>query len=170
MSKTIKRNKKFEDPQVMFSGLAWSAIGLILAIIPCAVIINFYVAVSLFTIGIGLAMFGIAQIFLGVYWTEVARKHLEKRIETSSNSGVIWIWAVCLAGIVMYSIAYYSLVYPALELIGIVEGLVIFDAQASITLNLVKAVLNWHPIFFILGMLLWGFVNSARRETQTYPM
>jgi len=165
-----KRNKKFEDPQVMFSGLAWSGVGVLLAFIPCVIIIDSLVAVALFTTGIGLAMFGVAQIFLGVYWTEVARKHLEKRIETSSNSGVIWIWAVCLAGIVMYSIAYYALVYPALMMIGIVEGLVVFDAQATVTLNLVRAVLNWHPIFFILGMLLWGFVNSARREVQTYPM
>ena len=164
-----KRNKKFEDPKVLLSGLAWTISGGLLALFPCVFYMNAILAVVLFTTGISLVMFGLAQIGLGMYWTEVARKQLERRMKYG-NSGVIWIWAVCLAGIVMYAICYYALVYPTLELIGIVEGMYSFDAQATVTLNLTRAVLNWHPIFFILGMLLWGFVNSGRRETQTYPV
>jgi hypothetical protein len=86
-----------------------------------------------------------------------------------SNQAIVWIWAVCLAGICVYAISFYVLVYPTLQLIGIVEGLTSWDPNAAFTLNLVKTVLNWHPILFIIGMLIWAFVNSQRREDVTYP-
>jgi hypothetical protein len=69
----------------------------------------------------------------------------------------------------VYAISFYVLVYPTLQLIGIVEGLTSWDPNAAFTLNLVKTVLNWHPILFIIGMLIWAFVNSQRREDVTYP-
>jgi len=167
--KKERSNKKFEDPKVQLVGLIYCVIGAFLAYVPFIWSMNEIASWIVFTVGIALAMFGLAQIALGMYWTDLARKQLERRLK-HANEGVIWIWAVCLASIVLYAIAYYSLVYPTLELIGIVEGMFTFDPQATVTLNLCKAVLNWHPIIFILGMLLWGFVNSARRETQTYPL
>lgn len=96
-------------------------------------------------------------------------KALHKRRAKHANSGIVWVWAVCLAGIVVYAIAFYTLLFPTLQLIGIVESMTAWDADAAFTLNLCKTVLNWHPILFIIGMLLWAFVNSVRREDVTYP-
>lgn len=39
----------------------------------------------------------------------------------NANAGIVWVWAVVLAGVCAYAIAFYVLVYPTLELIGIVE-------------------------------------------------
>lgn len=119
--------------------------------------------------GFSFTFFGIAEIALTLHWVERFRKLHERRMR-HANSGVVWVWAVCLAGIVVYAIAFYSLVYPTLQLIGVVEDMTSWDPNAAVTLNLVKVVLNWHPIFFILGLILWAFVNSVRREDVTYPI
>lgn len=87
----------------------------------------------------------------------------------AANKGIVWVWVVALAGICVYAISFYVLLYPALEIIGVAEGMVSWDADSTFTLNLVKTVLNWHPILFIVGLIIWAFVNSQRREDVTYP-
>jgi hypothetical protein len=87
-----------------------------------------------------------------------------------NQSGVIWIWAICLLAIVLYSICWFSLGWPLYMVIDTVEASYTFPAQATNTINLMRLVIAWHPIFFIFGMLLWAFVNSQRREEVTYPV
>lgn len=86
-----------------------------------------------------------------------------------NQSGIIWVWSVCFLAITVYSIAWFTLGYPTYEIIDAVEASYTFPAVATNTINLMRLVIAWHPVIFILGMLLWAFINSQRREEVTYP-
>lgn len=119
--------------------------------------------------GFALSLLGVGEMLLVWYWQDPQRlKRWHQNRLKHANSGVVWVWVVVLAGTCAYAIAFYSLVAPTLQLIGIVEGMTTWDANAAFTLNLVRTVLNWHPILFIIGELIWAFVNSQRREDITY--
>jgi membrane protease YdiL (CAAX protease family) len=120
-------------------------------------------AASIFILGVSAVLFGTAEMLMSL--------HLIQKLQSlkRNTKGNVWVWAVCLAGLCLYAITFYVLVMPTLQIIGIVEGMTSWDPQAAATLNLTRVVLNWHPIFFICGLLLWAFVNSVRREDVTYP-
>jgi hypothetical protein len=172
--------------------MLWRAVILIglggIAIFALTQLLEPFTALVAFWIGIGLMCFGLIDVGV-VMWrnrevkvkgipSNVMKQYRKARMKIvrhsirrmrHANSGVVWIWVVCLAGICVYAIAFYVLLYPTLELIGIVEGLTTWSTDATFTLNFCRTVLNWHPIIFIVGLLIWAFVNSQRREDVTYP-
>jgi len=55
-------------------------------------------------------------------------------------------------------------------LIEQIEGVYDFPAETIPAINLIKAVMGWFLILMTLGLLLWAYVNSQRREDITYPV
>lgn len=150
------------------------AFGLVLVFVTYKFAMPFLIGYGLLLTGVALLCFGVVEMLMVFYWINPDNlkklKDYHKQRMKDANKGVVWIWAVALAGLCVYAIAFYAMVYPTLMLIGIVEGMTTWSADASFTLNLVKTVLNWHPILFIIGTLIWAFVNSQRREEVTYPV
>jgi len=87
----------------------------------------------------------------------------------SNKRGAIWIWAVCFMAIIVYSIVWFALGWAFNLFIDSLELSYTFTSPADLTVQFIKIVVAWHPILFILGMLLWAYVNSQRREEVTYP-
>ena len=87
----------------------------------------------------------------------------------SNKRGAIWIWAVCLLSIIVYAITWFSLGWAFDLFVTSIQAAYTFPSQATVTISFICTVVYLHPIFFILGMLLWAFVNSQRREEVTYP-
>jgi hypothetical protein len=160
---------RYEKLETLWKGLILTIVGVMMMFMVIQMPIDIYAGGFLFFGGLAFAGFGISDIALTLHIQDKLLE-LHRRRMKHANEGVVWVWAVCLAGIVMYAIAYYALVWPTLYMIGIVEGLTTFDAQAGVTLGFIKVVLNWHPILFIAGLLLWAYVNSVRREDVTYPV
>lgn len=162
-------NKKEE--RILWRSLILISIGLA-TIFFITRLVNATIGLIAFYIGFTLTLLGLADICIIMWRNRTVRNKIvnyhHKRM-SNANKGIVWIWAVCLAGICVYTIAFYVLLYPTLQLLDIVEGLVTWDANASFTLNLTRTVLNWHPILFIVGLLIWAYVNSQRREDVTYP-
>ena len=84
-------------------------------------------------------------------------------------SRALWIWAISLMTIVVYSIAWFTLAWPYYMVVEAVENSYTFESPADLTIDLMNTVVEWHPIIMILGLLLWAFVASQRREDITYP-
>lgn len=84
--------------------------------------------------------------------------------------GVLWIWAVCFLTIIVMSIAWFSLSWPAFMILDQILASYNFNSTARLAITLVSNVISWFLILMVLGLLFWAFVNSGRREDQTYGL
>ncbi len=84
--------------------------------------------------------------------------------------GIMWVWAVCLLTIVVMSMAWFTLSWPAFMIIDAVLASYNFPPTARLAITLTGNVISWFLIMMVLGLLLWAFVNSQRREETTYGM
>lgn len=82
--------------------------------------------------------------------------------------GIMWVWAVCLLTIVVMSMAWFTLSWPAFMIIDAVLASYNFPPTARLAITLTSNVISWFLIMMTLGLLLWAFVNSQRREETTY--
>lgn len=94
------------------------------------------------------------------------KKFLRKFKE--NKRGIIWVWAVVMLAMVIYAIAWFTLGWAAMEVISTVENAYTFEEPASNTVDLFKTVFAWHPVIVIFGWILYGYVNSQRRDVRVY--
>ena len=92
----------------------------------------------------------------------------EARRLQEDKSGILWIWAVCLLTIVIMSIAWFTLSWPAFMILDAILASYTFPPTARLAITLVSNVISWFLILMTIGLLFWAFVNSGRRETETY--
>lgn len=85
------------------------------------------------------------------------------------KKGIMWVWAMCLLTIVVMSIAWFTLSWPAFMILDQILASYTFPPTARLAITLTTNVISWFLIMMVLGLLLWAFVNSQRREDQTYP-
>jgi hypothetical protein len=162
-------SKEKTGTKFLISDLACIIIGLLFVFETLAFHIDIAeVALIVATIGFALIFYGVFNTLAVFHTWEKLRKLHQKRMQ-HANAGVIWIWAVCFISICIYSIAWFTLGWATFGIIDSVQASYDFPSQANQTITLIRTVIAWHPIFFILGMLLWAFVNSQRREDVTYP-
>jgi uncharacterized membrane protein len=86
------------------------------------------------------------------------------------QSAIIWVWAVALLSIVVHSITWMVLCWPMYATLDAIELSYTFPSVATNTINLIRSLAALEETMFVLGMLLWAFINSARREDVTYPV
>ena len=125
------------------------------------------VELVLFTVFLGLTLILVAVLF-AFNIIHVSEKQLQKL--KKNQKGALWIWAVCLLSIVTLAIAWFALTWPVFMFIDAIQEHYTFPAQVQPAISLIVAVMGWFLILMSLGLLLWAYVNSQRREEQTYPM
>lgn len=54
------------------------------------------------------------------------------------------------------------------QIITAVESAYTFTGTAAQVVDLLKAVVAYHPVFALVGWLVWGYINSSRRSVRTY--
>lgn len=81
---------------------------------------------------------------------------------------VAWVWAMVLVGMVIYAFAWFSQMWWLWSFIEAFEGAITLDPPWDVTVVILKNVLAFHPLFAMFGWLLWGFINSMRRDVRTY--
>jgi len=84
------------------------------------------------------------------------------------KQGIMWVWAVCLLTIVVMSMAWFTLSWPAFMIIDSILASYSFPPTARLAITLTSNVISWFLILMVLGLVLWAFVNSQRREETTY--
>lgn len=95
---------------------------------------------------------------------------LVKEVERFKDDkrGIMWVWAVCLLTIVVMSMAWFTLSWPAFMIIDSILASYSFPPTARLAITLVSNVISWFLIIMTLGLLLWAIVNSQRKEETTY--
>jgi len=121
----------------------------------------------IFTLVLGLSLIVVGLLF-AFNIIRVSEKQLEKL--KKNRKGALWIWAVCLLSIVTLAICWFALTWPVFMFIDAIQEHYTFPAQVQPAISLIVAVMGWFLILMSLGLLLWAYVNSQRREEQTYPM
>jgi len=118
-------------------------------------------------LGIGFAIMGWASMFFIFCPDEWASL---KKAFRRNRRGAIWIWAVCLLALVVLAMGWFTLTWPTYMIINYIESVYTFPPEAQPAVTLMKNVIAWFLIFMALGLLLWAYVASQRREEISYPM
>ena len=118
--------------------------------------------ILLFSLGTGFSLFAVT---LGLNIVRVTEKTFQK-----NKRAALWIWAVCLLSITVMALAWFVLTWPTYMIIEYIEPVYTFPPEATPAITLVKNVIAWFLILMSLGLLLWAYVHSQRREDVTYPV
>lgn len=129
---------------------------------------GFELAFLSFCLSIGLIIVGSADLLLGMNKLAGLEKKLD--IFKTDKQGIVAIWIACFMGLVVYSIGWFVLAWSCFDIIDLMTTTFTYPAQALNTITLMRLVLTWHPIFYFVGMLLWAYAESMRRETGTEPI
>jgi len=74
-----------------------------------------------------------------------------------------------LLAIVVLAMAWFTLTWPTFQIIAFIENVYTFPTEAAPAITLIKNVIAWFLIIMALGLLLWAYVMSQRKEDVTYP-
>lgn len=82
---------------------------------------------------------------------------------------ILWVWVVCLLSIVIMAFFWFIWTWPVTLLIETVETQLGLPPEAETTILFLRTIFMLMPILITLGLLLWAYVMSQRRESITYP-
>ena len=85
---------------------------------------------------------------------------------TKNKSGTIYAWLVVLLLTFTYAVVWFTAGWAALELADTVEETFTLGSQGTNIVGMIKMVFAWHPVIVIIGLLLYGFVSSQRRDVR----
>lgn len=81
---------------------------------------------------------------------------------------VAWVWSMVFIGIILYAMTWFMFGRIAMEVITAIESTYTFLPPWDSAVAVLKAVIAYHPIIAMIGWIIWGFLNSARREPRAY--
>lgn len=76
---------------------------------------------------------------------------------------VAWVWTVILVSVFIYSIVWFSTGWAVMEVANSVEEEYTFTGSAAYASEFMKTMFKYHPLLFLFGLGIWGYVNSQRR-------
>ena len=89
---------------------------------------------------------------------------------TQFPSRIIMVWAFVMLGVVVYSIGWFALSPVVTSVLDAFDEAYEFTGVQEVTLDLIVQVIYWNPLIAVFGWLLWGFLNSARRDVRTWEV
>ena len=96
------------------------------------------------------------------------------RIGNVRVNNITFVWAMVFLGIVIYAVAWFALGLASMmiidALVAAFSGMLTLSSDALQVISLLRWVILLHPIFAMFGWLLWGFLNSAKRDVSRYEV
>lgn len=83
---------------------------------------------------------------------------------------IVFTWGLVFIGICIYSMFWFIFGWTTMVIIDAVEAAYTFEEPLSLVIPLVKNVVAWHPLIAMFGWLLYGYLDSMRRERRDYPI
>jgi len=93
---------------------------------------------------------------------------LQRNVEGNFPVRIAYVWAMVFVGICIYAMFWFMFGWAAFSVIEAVEAGYTFTGQASFVVELLKNVIAYHPLLAMVGWLLWGYINSQRRDERAY--
>lgn len=185
MTVTAQEKQKLNEAALKI-GAVLALAGVVLMLVVGNLLIGAELQFTAFLVGAGFVAIGLVFVFKGGQFGEdfVVKKRLEaydtarqaqagEAIQAfqEDERGIVWVWVVAIATWAIMAIAYFALsgvIYMTLDMVETFGADYGADFLANITLT--RDVTAWFLIIMTIGIIGWALINSARRETQTYPM
>lgn len=92
--------------------------------------------------------------------------------KTLVGTRVVMVWAMVFMGIVIYAMFWFLFGNTALAMIDAMETQFTYlnEPPYSNVVDWLFIVIEWHPIIAMFGWLLWGFLNSMRRDVRKWEI
>ncbi|MHA1408482.1 MAG: hypothetical protein ACTSSG_14040 [Candidatus Heimdallarchaeaceae archaeon] len=90
------------------------------------------------------------------------------RIKVDFPIRIVMVWTLVLIGMVLYSFAWYVFSIVAFSFIDAIVSSFNFGSQWNNITDLIKNLLYFHPVICLFGWILWGFLNSMRRDVREW--
>lgn len=120
-------------------------------------------------LGVGLLVLGLFIVGKGAEMGRGFIEHQKGKL-VEDRKGIIWVWIVVLVTWAIMAVAYFSLSMVVYLVLDQVESYYFLPEESLQTITLTKNVVGWFLIIMTVGLIGWGLINSARRETATYPI
>ena len=92
-----------------------------------------------------------------------------RRLLRDRKGSILWVWIVCLLSIVTMAFLWFIWTWPVNILVDTVVNMMGLPPEATTTITFLRAIFFILPIIIVLGLLVWAFVMSQKREDVTYP-
>lgn len=84
------------------------------------------------------------------------------------RTNVVFVWGLVFLGMALYAMVWFIMGLVLFPVIDGIEAAYTFPTPFDQVVAMLKQVFYWHPILAMFGWLLWGYMNSARRDVQTW--
>lgn len=81
---------------------------------------------------------------------------------------IVMVWSLVFIGIIIYALVWFVFGAVAMTYIEAISESFSFDSPWDNVVTLITNVVLWHPIIAMFGWLVWGFLNSMRRDVTTW--
>ena len=81
---------------------------------------------------------------------------------------VVYVWALVLTAMCVYAVVWFVNLFWLWEVFDAIESAYTFTEPATTTITLIKTLVLYNPIIALFGWIIYGYVNSTRRDTRSY--
>ena len=84
---------------------------------------------------------------------------------------ILYVWALVFLGMVVYAFTWFSLGLPLIYFVNAIRANMTFtDPMWNQVVDFVMFMFEINPIIALLGWLIYGILNSARRDIDTWQV
>ncbi len=91
----------------------------------------------------------------------------EKRVDVRPVR-ILYVWALVFLAMAIYAVVWYMLGSVALSVMQAVEASFSFDPPWDTVTAFLKYCIFLNPVIAMIGWIIWGMLNSAKRDRETW--
>lgn len=91
---------------------------------------------------------------------------LRNRLPTN----IIMTWTMVFLGMVLYAVAWFTLGTVCMAIIDAISNSFSFAAPWDSVVEFCRQMVLLHPIFAMVGWLIWGFIDSMRKPVKSWEV
>ena len=84
------------------------------------------------------------------------------------RSRIIFTWSLVLLGLLVYMVCWFVMSLIFMPILDVFTTAYAISAPWDSIVTLLRNVFLWHPLFAIFGWILYGILNSSRKDIQTW--
>jgi len=113
-----------------------------------------------------------------MYWEKLGRKESRNsKVSTDEEPAklkinlpirVVYVWALVFLGMVLYVFVWFSMGIAVMTFVDSVVATFNFGDPWDSLVTFVRNLFLFHPIISLIGWLIYGIINSMRRDVESW--
>lgn len=101
--------------------------------------------------------------------SKVKRFLIKRTLEFKNNRrGIVYVWALVMLAMVIYTFAWFSMGLVIMTFIDAVTTSMNFAPPWDSVVEFIRNCFLIHPIISLVGWFIYGILNSAKRDVDTW--